>query len=530
MGSLYRAKSTHMVDLKGKGILYEDDDEPIKLSDQDDSEVINEYRMSLIRKHRITTNDLGNGKFLFNFTTEEDLMLVLQKGPFHYNYCMFVLVRWEPIVHDDYPWVVPYWVQLIGMPLHLWTVKNMMNIGSRIGHVDEDTIDLIDGRMRIDVDSRRPLKFKRKVESSEREEVTIEIKYDMLFKHCTTCGLMSHEKGYCPTLDTNRPQSLTERGDVFARVQLPLEQFGRQPLLRDYRNRELEANRQPLLRDNRSTDADTWLPTDQGRQDYNARHFVVDTYQSRSRGPIHRNDSHSDRIIGRRDEKHNNNRYGSSRYGTWTYDRKEHLSWREKSHNKSRENDMGTDQVRNGTSTSREAVLYDHTSNKNYTPKSDEVAPQSGGPSGYKRLASAIVTPSRQPPSKEDNITIRDKSVALSLTFSPQVPDNKVGNDQIIGPLNDMEIMDPNADAMMDYDVQDNDLLGEDFMDVELHKDEVKGRPSTSATVTHKSLKGSRSGAKFNVPLRIQSKKMGFLRRGSPCSQSVRPSGRSNVV
>ena len=50
MGSLYRAKSTHMVDLKGKGILYEDDDEPIKLSDQDDSEVINEYRMSLIRK------------------------------------------------------------------------------------------------------------------------------------------------------------------------------------------------------------------------------------------------------------------------------------------------------------------------------------------------------------------------------------------------------------------------------------------------------------------------------------------------
>ncbi|CAN6928537.1 unnamed protein product [Brassica oleracea] len=125
------------------------------------------------------------------------------------------------------------------MPLHLWTVKNMMNIGSRIGHVDEDTIDLIEGRMRIDVDSRRPLKFKRKSEPPEREEATIEIKYDMLFKHCTTCGLMSHEKGYCPTLDTNQPQSLTERGDVFAQVQLPLEQSGRQPLLRDYRNREL---------------------------------------------------------------------------------------------------------------------------------------------------------------------------------------------------------------------------------------------------------------------------------------------------
>lgn len=48
--------------------------------------------------------------------------------------------------------------------------------------------------MLIDVDSRRPLKFKRKVQSSEGEEVTIEIKYKMLFKHGTICRLMSHEK------------------------------------------------------------------------------------------------------------------------------------------------------------------------------------------------------------------------------------------------------------------------------------------------------------------------------------------------
>ena len=80
--------------------------------------------------------------------------------------------------------------------------------------------------------------------------------------------------------------------------------------------------------------------------------------------------------------------------------------------------------------------------------------------------------------------------MALSLTFSPQVPDNKVWNDQIIGALNDMEIMDPNADAMMDNDVQHDDFSGEDLMDVKLQKDDVKGRPSSSATVTQKSLKG----------------------------------------
>lgn len=127
---------------------------------------------------------------------------------------MFVLVRWEPVVPDDYPWVIPFWIQLIGIPLHLWTDKNLRKIGSRFGQVD--TIELSEGRMLVDVDSRKPLKFKRKAESPDGDEVTIEFKYEMLFKHCTICGLMSHEKGYCPSLKPH-----IERGGVFARVQIP---------------------------------------------------------------------------------------------------------------------------------------------------------------------------------------------------------------------------------------------------------------------------------------------------------------------
>ena len=140
MGSSYRSNSAHMADIKGKGILYEDDDEPIKLTDHDVSQNINEFKLSLIGKilnpkkqsvekllqkmpvqwgmeDHITANDLGNGKFLLNFTTEEELNSVLRQGPFHFNFCMFVLVRWEPIVHDDYPWIIPFWTRLIGVPM-----------------------------------------------------------------------------------------------------------------------------------------------------------------------------------------------------------------------------------------------------------------------------------------------------------------------------------------------------------------------------------------------------------------------------
>ena len=50
MGSSNHFRSTPMVDLKGKGIIYEEDDEPIQLFDEDDAHTIREYRMSLIGK------------------------------------------------------------------------------------------------------------------------------------------------------------------------------------------------------------------------------------------------------------------------------------------------------------------------------------------------------------------------------------------------------------------------------------------------------------------------------------------------
>ncbi|CDY54400.1 BnaA03g59560D [Brassica napus] len=45
-------------------------------------------------------------QFLFNFENKEDLNSVLSQGPFHHNFCMFVLVCWEPVINDNYPSMV----------------------------------------------------------------------------------------------------------------------------------------------------------------------------------------------------------------------------------------------------------------------------------------------------------------------------------------------------------------------------------------------------------------------------------------
>ncbi|RID58595.1 hypothetical protein BRARA_F01885 [Brassica rapa] len=488
MGSSYRNRSAHMADIKGKGILYEDDDEPIKLTSQGDSTILDEFSLSLIGKipnpkkqnvekllqkmpshwglaDRITANDLGNGKFLFNFTTEEDLQSVLCKGPFHFNFCMVVLVRWEPIVHDDYPWIIPFWVRLIGIPLHLWTENNLRNIGSRLGHVDK--VEHTEGRMLIGVDTRRPLKFTRKAESPEGDEVTLEIKYEMLFKHCSTCGMLTHEKEYCPSLEVkNRLQPQTERHDLSA---------GR------------------------------YKPSRSSRYDSTDRKRDEET-----------NHRHSDRIMRRRDEHSRNNRYGGSRVGTGPYDRKPELTWRQKPLGERNGN-----RVELGTN-SCDVVPYEQSmvSRSDGKPSNEEM--RSPELTVTRRLASTIITPSRADIPMEENVTKRAKEATRSLSFtalSDQELQDGVGNGQIIGALSDMEIADPHDGEMMDYDVSNDDLLGLELTEMGSgsRQDSTKEAGISAAKVT----RSRRQSVKTNVSLGIPSKKFGILRRGSPRKRST---------
>ncbi|KAF2535023.1 hypothetical protein F2Q68_00021410 [Brassica cretica] len=228
-----------MTDLKLKGICYESDDEPIQLMDQNDSHTIHDFQRSLIGKvlnpkkqnvvkllqhmptewklqDRIIANDLGNGNFFLTLKPRRTCNMYCKKGPFT-TISMFVLVRWEPIVHDDYPWIIPFWVGITGIPLHLWTSKNLKKIGSKLGHVDEDKIKESEGRMCIDVDIRKPLLFSKNILSPGGDEVTIQIKYELLFKHCTFSGMLSHELSHCTKKEQGSSNQM-EIADIFSRV------------------------------------------------------------------------------------------------------------------------------------------------------------------------------------------------------------------------------------------------------------------------------------------------------------------------
>ncbi|KAJ4889278.1 zf-CCHC_4 domain-containing protein [Raphanus sativus] len=243
---------------------------------------------------------------------------------------MFVLIRREPIVHDDYPWIIPFWVRLIGIPLHLWTMKNLKTIGSRLGRVDEDKIEVSEGRMLIEIDSRKPLKFKRQVEAPEGGEVTMEIKYEMLFKHCSTCRMMTPEKGHC-LLDGVRSQQQDSRGGVFARVQLPeqpVHQMEQDSVRNTSQGSQRSVQESERYTELRNTNVRPYAEYNSSRQhaDTRNRYDVSGHEVSRYRGSnAPRFNSHKDRIIRGRDD-----RFGGARRTAAPYARSNRI-WHEKS-------------------------------------------------------------------------------------------------------------------------------------------------------------------------------------------------------
>uniref|UniRef100_A0A0D3AM34 DUF4283 domain-containing protein n=1 Tax=Brassica oleracea var. oleracea TaxID=109376 RepID=A0A0D3AM34_BRAOL len=436
---------------------------------------------------RITANDLGNGKFLFNFSNVEDLNYVMAKGPFHYNFCMFLLVRWEPIVHDDYPWIIPFWVQLIGFPLHLWTDTNLKNIGRRIGYVD--TIELTEGRMLIDVDTRRPLKFSRKVEY-EGDEVTIEIKYDKLFKHCTTCGMLSHKKGYCPSIEVIQPS--LERSDVFTRMQLPARQSARDTQGSDRNHHQSSLMKREMYSRN-SHEYEI-------RPDLRNRLHESNNNYSRSWEKDRSDRSHADRIIRRKDEFRRNNRYGGGRAhselnGSGAADKKNEIVPYEQF--------LGAGP--------QEPLNFGNDLSSSEGKKEDTP--------GTRKLASTIVTPSRL--RSTENVTVRSRVDDISdgriLTFSPQAKGPMDG--QIIGALSDMDLVDQQDNVLMDTDVNEDDLLGDELMEME--GDELSNADRANVD-EKKKVKHKRLGIRRSAPLGSSSRKFEILRRGSPSKRMAR--------
>lgn len=140
--------------------------------------------------------DLGPQLFQFKFESEKDIQQILDQGPYHFKKWMIILQRWEPIVSDFFPALIPFWITIHGLPLHYWTDKAIEAIGEDLGPVENYDVDR--ARIRVWVNGLRPLDMVLDISLPSGEIKQVELEYESLEKHCFICHSLAHDKDHCP--------------------------------------------------------------------------------------------------------------------------------------------------------------------------------------------------------------------------------------------------------------------------------------------------------------------------------------------
>lgn len=166
---------------------------------------------------RVTGSDLGFGKFQFDFKTEEDLVVVLKQQPFHFDYWMLALARWQPKKVMSSPSDIMFWIKVIGVPLEFRTIPTFESIGGALGRVVD--VDVVHNRVQVVVDAFKELCFETTMdfkggEFYDGEEVAVSLRNENLFGFCKLCGSLCHKEELCPFDEKNLKQSPERRREI----------------------------------------------------------------------------------------------------------------------------------------------------------------------------------------------------------------------------------------------------------------------------------------------------------------------------
>ncbi|CAF1701831.1 unnamed protein product [Brassica napus] len=110
---------------------------------------------------------------------------------------MLILQRWEPVVSENFPSQISFWVKIHGIPLHYWNEKAVETISDALGHVSSRNAK--EAKFRVEVNGLLPLEMKMEILLPSEEVTEVEFQYLKIEKHCFTCFSLLHEEEDCPS-------------------------------------------------------------------------------------------------------------------------------------------------------------------------------------------------------------------------------------------------------------------------------------------------------------------------------------------
>ena len=161
---------------------------------------------------------MGPEKFQFRFRTENDLQVVLSKGPYHYKRWMLLLQRWEPLVSENFPNTITFWIRIHGIPLHFCNEATVTTIGDNLGNLVDKVVD--EAKIRVEFNGFNPLEMTMEIQLPTDEILQVEFEYIKIEKHCFTCFSLFHEDDTCLVKPRNAPPIKERKLGITQRVAL----------------------------------------------------------------------------------------------------------------------------------------------------------------------------------------------------------------------------------------------------------------------------------------------------------------------
>ncbi|KAL0680350.1 hypothetical protein Bca4012_008332 [Brassica carinata] len=188
-------------------------------------------------------SDLGMGMFQFQFEGESDMLTVLDKRPYHNARWMVILQRWEPTISPEFPSMIPFWIKIQGVPIHLWSEEISRNIGNDIGTFEVAEITAQTFRMRGHINVRLPLIKASVVEYPNGDELDATLDPPTHLDHKSSGGPRRHspqrESRYKPYSRSLHSNSRELTSHSYRRGQYDDDRLGNNRYEREYyRSRE----------------------------------------------------------------------------------------------------------------------------------------------------------------------------------------------------------------------------------------------------------------------------------------------------
>jgi hypothetical protein len=159
-------------------------------------------RWKMLIQGNVSLCAVGRGFFVFSFSRKEDRDLVFRSGPYFMGSRGLFLAPWTPDFNPGAEiTAAPVWVRLPHLPLHLWGIRSLEDIGNKLGRFLDRAEPKGDqftcARICVEVNLEKGLPEAIKLSLGEWCHIQ-ELDYEQIPFKCLRCHAYGHFAKSCP--------------------------------------------------------------------------------------------------------------------------------------------------------------------------------------------------------------------------------------------------------------------------------------------------------------------------------------------